>query len=79
MLPAPESFLVKVVGEGALEAVSYVVVSTGAQSLSEEQVKKRKSVDKHGVKSDEAYAREVLGEMEYGIPKSLPEAPGFIS
>jgi len=46
---------------------------------SEEQVKKRKSVDKHGVKSDEAYAREVLGEMEYGIPKSLPEAPGFIS
>ena len=30
---------------------------------SEEQVKKRKSVDKRGVKSDEAYAREVLGEM----------------
>ncbi|WP_058868415.1 BPTD_3080 family restriction endonuclease [Chloracidobacterium thermophilum] len=30
---------------------------------SEEQVKKRKSVDKRGVKSDEAYTREVLGEM----------------
>jgi type III restriction enzyme len=30
---------------------------------SEEQIKARKSVDKRGVKSDEAYAREVLGEM----------------
>ncbi|GIV04407.1 MAG: hypothetical protein KatS3mg015_3237 [Fimbriimonadales bacterium] len=30
---------------------------------SEEQLKKRKSVDKRGVKSDEAYTREVLGEM----------------
>jgi type III restriction enzyme len=30
---------------------------------SEEQVKKRCSVDKRGVKSDEAYTREVLGEM----------------
>jgi len=30
---------------------------------SEEQVKKRKSVDKRGVKSEEAYTREVLGEM----------------
>ncbi len=30
---------------------------------SEEQIKKRRSVDKRGVKSDEAYAREVLGEM----------------
>ncbi|TSA09779.1 MAG: type III restriction endonuclease subunit R [Deltaproteobacteria bacterium] len=30
---------------------------------SEEQVKKRRSVDKRGVKSDEAYTREVLGEM----------------
>ncbi|MCF2971835.1 DEAD/DEAH box helicase family protein [Synechococcus sp. Nb3U1] len=30
---------------------------------SEEQLKKRKSVDKHGAKSDEAYTREVLGEM----------------
>lgn len=30
---------------------------------SEEQVKKRRSVDKRGVKSDEAYNREVLGEM----------------
>jgi type III restriction enzyme len=30
---------------------------------SEEQIKERKSVDKRGVKSDEAYAREVLGEM----------------
>jgi type III restriction enzyme len=30
---------------------------------SDEQVKKRKSVDKRGVKSDEAYTREVLGEM----------------
>ncbi|GIW07180.1 MAG: hypothetical protein KatS3mg060_1985 [Dehalococcoidia bacterium] len=29
----------------------------------EEQVRKRRSVDKRGVKSDEAYAREVLGEM----------------
>lgn len=29
----------------------------------EEQVKKRRSVDKRGVKSDEAYTREVLGEM----------------
>jgi type III restriction enzyme len=30
---------------------------------SEEQIKKRKSVDKRGMKSDEAYTREVLGEM----------------
>jgi len=30
---------------------------------SEEQVNKRRSVDKRGVKSDEAYTREVLGEM----------------
>ncbi len=30
---------------------------------SEEQVKKRRSVDKRRVKSDEAYTREVLGEM----------------
>ncbi len=29
----------------------------------EDQVKRKKSVDKRGVKSDEAYAREVLGEM----------------
>lgn len=30
---------------------------------SEEQVKKRRNVDKRGVKSDEAYTREVLGDM----------------
>ncbi|NLT15147.1 MAG: DEAD/DEAH box helicase family protein, partial [Clostridiales bacterium] len=30
---------------------------------SEEQIKKRKGVDKRGPKSDEAYTREVLGEM----------------
>lgn len=30
---------------------------------SEEQVRRRRSVDKRGVKSDEAYTREVLGEM----------------
>jgi hypothetical protein len=30
---------------------------------SEEQLAKRRSVDKRGAKSDEAYAREVLGEM----------------
>ena len=30
----------------------------------EDQVKRKKSVDKRGVKSDEAYAREVLGEMK---------------
>jgi len=30
---------------------------------SEEQIKKRRSVDKRGVKSDDAYTREVLGEM----------------
>jgi len=30
---------------------------------SEEQIKKKRSVDKRGVKSDEAYTREVLGEM----------------
>ena len=30
---------------------------------SEEQVRKRRTVDKRGVKSDEAYTREVLGEM----------------
>lgn len=30
---------------------------------SPEQIKKRKSVDKRGAKSDEAYTREVLGEM----------------
>lgn len=29
----------------------------------EEQIRKRRSVDKRGVKSDEAYTREVLGEM----------------
>ncbi|HOP78358.1 MAG TPA: DEAD/DEAH box helicase family protein [Thermogutta sp.] len=29
----------------------------------EEEIKKRKSVDKRGVKSDEAYTRDVLGEM----------------
>lgn len=30
----------------------------------EDQVKRKKSVDKRGVKSDEAYARDVLGEMK---------------
>ncbi len=30
---------------------------------SEEQIKRRRSVDKRGAKSDEAYTREVLGEM----------------
>ena len=30
---------------------------------SEEQIKRRRSVDKRGVKSDEAYTRDVLGEM----------------
>lgn len=30
---------------------------------SEEQIKKKRSVDKRGMKSDEAYCREVLGEM----------------
>ena len=30
---------------------------------SEEQIKRRRSVDKRGVKSDEAYTREILGEM----------------
>ena len=30
----------------------------------EDQVKKKKSVDKRGVKSDESYAREVLGELK---------------
>lgn len=30
---------------------------------SEEQIKKRRGVDKRGMKSDEAYTREVLGEM----------------
>lgn len=30
---------------------------------SEEQIQKRRSVDKRGVKSDEAYTREVLGDM----------------
>ncbi|MFH1572588.1 MAG: type III restriction endonuclease subunit R, partial [Acidobacteriota bacterium] len=30
---------------------------------SEEQIRKRRSVDKRGTKSDEAYTREVLGEM----------------
>ena len=30
---------------------------------SEEQIRKRRSVDKRGTKSDEAYSREVLGEM----------------
>jgi len=30
---------------------------------SDEQIKKRRSVDKRGAKSDEAYTREVLGEM----------------
>ena len=42
------------------------VVITNWQALawdSEEAVKKRKSVDKRGAKSDEAYAREVLGEL----------------
>ncbi|MBR0282583.1 MAG: DEAD/DEAH box helicase family protein [Oscillibacter sp.] len=42
------------------------VVITNWQSLawdSEEALQKRKSVDKRGAKSDEAYAREVLGEL----------------
>lgn len=42
------------------------VLITNWQALSwdsEETVKKRRSVDKRGAKSDEAYAREVLGEM----------------
>lgn len=42
------------------------VVITNWQALawdSEETLKKRKSVDKRGAKSDEAYAREVLGEL----------------
>ncbi len=30
----------------------------------EDQVKRKKSLEKHGAKSDEAYAREVLGEMK---------------
>jgi type III restriction enzyme len=33
---------------------------------SEEKIEKRKSVDKRGVKSDEAYVREVLGEIAQG-------------
>ena len=42
------------------------VIITNWQALawdSEEAVKKRKSVDKRGAKSDEAYARDVLGEL----------------
>lgn len=42
------------------------VLITNWQSLAwddEETIAKRKSVDKRGVKSDEAYTREVLGEM----------------
>ena len=42
------------------------VLITNWQALawdSEETIKKRKSVDKRGAKSDEAYTREVLGEM----------------
>ena len=30
---------------------------------SEEQIEKKRSVDKRGAKSDEAYVRDVLGEM----------------
>lgn len=44
------------------------VVITNWQALawdSEEAIEKRKSVDKRGPKSDEAYAREVLGEMAH--------------
>lgn len=32
----------------------------------EEQIKKKRSVDKRGIKSDEAYVREVLGELSRG-------------
>ena len=42
------------------------VLITNWQALawdSEEAIKKRRSVDKRGAKSDEAYTREVLGEM----------------
>ena len=42
------------------------VLITNWQALawdSEEAVQKRRSVDKRGVKSDEAYTREVLGEL----------------
>lgn len=35
----------------------------GLQWETEEKIKERKSVDKRGVKSDEAYVREVLGDM----------------
>lgn len=43
------------------------VMITNWQALawdSEETIAKRRSVDKRGPKSDEAYAREVLGEMQ---------------
>jgi type III restriction enzyme len=39
---------------------------------SEERIKKRRSVDKRGAKSDEAYVREVLGEM--ALSRSILEA-----
>ncbi|MEN6470940.1 MAG: DEAD/DEAH box helicase family protein [Clostridiaceae bacterium] len=45
------------------------VIINNWQSLawdSEEAIKKKKGVDKRGAKSDEAYAREVLGEMANG-------------
>ena len=38
----------------------------------EEKIAKKRSVDKRGVKSDEAYVREVLGEMA-----SAPELTGY--
>lgn len=44
-----------------------VVEITNWQTLAwetEEEIKKRKSVDKRGAKSDEAYAREVLGRLK---------------
>ncbi len=45
--------------QGAIKVINWHTLAWET----EEQLKRKKSVDKRGVKSDEAYVREVLGEM----------------
>lgn len=45
--------------QGTIKVINWHVLAWET----EEQIKRKKSVDKRGVKSDEAYVREVLGEM----------------
>ncbi len=48
--------------QGLIRIINWHVLSWET----DEQIRKRKSVDKRGAKSDEAYVREVLGELSRG-------------